>query len=49
LRPIGGRDVLLRGGGVGMTLLDGLIRVDWARGLAPVQRTRVDVSMDVRF
>lgn len=49
LRPIGGRNALLRGGGVGMTLLDGLIRVDWARGLAPVERTRIDVSMDVRF
>lgn len=43
------RQALLRGGGVGATLLDGLIRLDWARGLAPVERTRIDVSMDVRF
>jgi hypothetical protein len=49
LRPIGGRHALLRGGGIGATLLDGLIRMDWARGLAPVERTRIDVSMDVRF
>jgi hypothetical protein len=49
LRPVGGREALLRGGGVGLTLLDGLIRVDWARGLAPNRRTRADLSMDVRF
>lgn len=48
LRPIGGRHALLRGGGIGATLLDGLIRMDWARGLAPVERTRIDLSMDVR-
>jgi hypothetical protein len=40
---------LLRGAGVGATFLDGLIRVDVARGLAPVARTRVDIMMDVRF
>jgi hypothetical protein len=49
LRPVGGREALLRGGGVGLTVLDGLIRVDWARGLAPTRQTRIDVSMDVRF
>ena len=49
LRPVGGREALLRGTGVGLTLLDGLIRVDWARGVAPRRQTRIDVSMDVRF
>lgn len=49
LTPVGGREALLRGGGVGLTLLDGLIRVDWARGEAPRQQTRLDVTMDVRF
>jgi len=49
LRPTGGREALLRGGGIGVSLLDGLIRVDWARGQAPIERTRIDIGMDVRF
>lgn len=39
----------MQGAGVGFSALDGLIRLDVARGLAPVRRTRVDVSIDVRF
>jgi hypothetical protein len=49
LRPVGGRDALLQGGGVGVTLIDGLLRLDWARGIAPALQTRVDLSFDVRF
>lgn len=39
----------LRGGGVGITLVDGLFRIDYATGITPVQQTRWDVSVDVRF
>jgi hypothetical protein len=49
LRPVGGRDALLQGGGVGVTLIDGLLRLDWARGITPTQQTRVDLSFDVRL
>ena len=39
----------MQGVGVGVSALDGLVRLDVARGLAPVRQTRVDLSIDVRF
>lgn len=40
----------LSGAGVGVSLLDGLVRVDASRGLAPARAgLRVDVSFDARF
>jgi hypothetical protein len=39
----------VQGAGLGLTALDGLLRLDVARGLAPVRQTRVDLSIDVRF
>jgi len=35
--------------GVGLRALDGLVRVDLARGLFPVSRTRVSLSLERRF
>jgi hypothetical protein len=32
-----------------MSFFDGLIRVDVARGLYPLQRTRVDLYLGARF
>jgi hypothetical protein len=44
----GGRPI--SGAGVGVSFLDGLVRVDVATGLAPVRRgPRVDFTLDVRF
>ncbi len=40
---------LLRGAGVGVSMLDGLFRMDVARGLAPTRQWRADFSVDVRF
>ncbi len=39
----------LSGAGVGLSLLDGLLRFDVARGIYPTQQVRVDFSVDVRF
>lgn len=39
----------VRGAGLGVTFLDGLMRVDVVRGLAPTRQTRVVASVDVRF
>jgi hypothetical protein len=40
---------LLRGAGVGVSMLDGLLRLDVARGIAPTRQWRADFSVDVRF
>lgn len=42
-------ETLLRGAGVGLSVLDGLLRFDVSRGLAPVWQTRVDLSVEARF
>ena len=39
----------LRGAGVGLSVLDGLFRVELSRGLAPVRQTRFDLSLEARF
>lgn len=39
----------LRGAGVGVSVLDGLIRMDLSRGIAPVRQTRFDLSIEARF
>ena len=39
----------LSGAGVGLSLLDGIMRIDVARGIWPEQRWRVDFSLDARF
>jgi hypothetical protein len=39
----------LSGAGVGLSLLDGMMRLDVARGIWPEQRWRVDFSLDARF
>ena len=39
----------LSGAGVGMSLLDGMIRVDLARGLEPQQQWRMDLYLEARF
>ena len=43
-----GRD-LLSGAGVGASFLDGLIRVDVARGIQPRQLIRTDIYLEARF
>ena len=40
---------LLSGVGIGVSGLDGLIRVDVARGIYPRQETRVNLYLDARF
>ncbi len=45
--PTGPRGTALHSACV--TLIDALLRLDWARGIAPSQQTRVDLSFDVRF
>ncbi|MBM3885859.1 MAG: hypothetical protein FJ361_08480 [Gemmatimonadetes bacterium] len=42
-------ETLLRGAGMGLSLLDGLLRFDVSRGIAPVWQTRVDLSVEARF
>ena len=42
-------ETLLRGAGVGLSMLDGLLRFDVSRGIAPVRQTRVDLSVEARF
>jgi len=40
----------LSGAGLGLSAIDGLVRVDVSRGLAPVRAAwRVDVTFDARF
>jgi hemolysin activation/secretion protein len=39
----------LSGAGVGLSLLDGMIRFDVSRGIRPEQRWRVDFYLDARF
>ena len=39
----------LAGAGVGLTVLDGLVRVDLSRGISPGQGWRVDSYLDARF
>lgn len=39
----------LSGAGIGMSVLDGLLRVDLSRGIQPEQRTRLDVYLEGRF
>ncbi|HEY9226635.1 MAG TPA: hypothetical protein VIP11_08320, partial [Gemmatimonadaceae bacterium] len=39
----------LSGAGFGLTLLDGMVRLDAARGIAPERRWRWDVSLGSRF
>ncbi len=39
----------LSGAGVGASILDGLLRLDVARGIFPTQQWRVDFSVDARF
>ncbi|MDF1506071.1 BamA/TamA family outer membrane protein, partial [Roseisolibacter sp. H3M3-2] len=39
----------LSGYGVGLSILDGLFRMDLSRGLYPQKRTRFDLALDVRF
>jgi len=34
---------------VGLSMLDGLLRFDVSRGIAPVRQTRVDLSVEARF
>ena len=39
----------MRGVGVGLSMLDGLVRFDVARGLYPLRQTRVAAYLDARF
>lgn len=39
----------LQGAGVGASFLDGLVRFDVARGIAPTRQWRVDLSLESRF
>jgi hypothetical protein len=39
----------LSGAGIGLSLLDALLRIDVARGIWPERRWRVDFSVDARF
>jgi hypothetical protein len=39
----------LSGAGAGLSLLDGLLRVDVARGIWPERRWRADLYLEVRF
>ena len=39
----------LSGAGIGVSMLDGLIRADLARGLFPVKQTRFDLYLEARF
>lgn len=39
----------MSGAGVGLALLDGLVRLDVARGIWPEKRVRVDLSLQARF
>jgi hypothetical protein len=39
----------MSGAGVGLSLLDGIARIDVARGIWPEHRWRVDFSLDARF
>ncbi len=39
----------LSGAGVGASFLDGIVRADLSRGIAPERRWRFDLSLDARF
>lgn len=39
----------LSGAGVGVSMLDGLVRADLARGIHPRERWRLDLSLEARF
>jgi hypothetical protein len=39
----------LTGAGVGASFMDGLVRMDLARGISPEKRTRFDVYLEARF
>ena len=39
----------LSGVGAGLSFLDGLLRTDVSRGIAPQRAWRVDLSLDARF
>jgi hypothetical protein len=39
----------LSGAGVGVSLLDGLVRIDVARGIWPEKRWRADLYLEARF
>ncbi|MBA3672733.1 MAG: hypothetical protein H0W68_12030 [Gemmatimonadaceae bacterium] len=41
--------VPMSGAGVGLSILDGLVRLDVARGINPVRGTRVDAYVEARF
>jgi hypothetical protein len=40
---------LMSGVGVGASVMDGMIRLDVARGLWPQKSVRVDLSVEARF
>jgi len=44
-----GRGTPLSGAGLGLSLLDGIVRLDLARGIRPEKRWRFDVYVDARF
>jgi hypothetical protein len=39
----------MSGAGVGVSVLDGMIRLDLARGIYPRIQTRIDLSVEARF
>ena len=39
----------MSGAGVGYSILDGLLRLDIARGIHPSKRWRADLSLEARF
>jgi len=39
----------LSGAGIGMSFLDGLIRVDLSRGINPGKKIRLDMYVDAKF
>jgi hypothetical protein len=41
--------VPISGGGIGLSVLDGLFRFDIAKGIRPNRGIRVDLSMEARF
>ena len=49
LRPTDGATRTLSGAGVGVSLLDGLIRLDVARGIHPRRGWRTDLRLEARF
>jgi hypothetical protein len=39
----------LSGAGVGVSLMDGMVRFDLSRGIAPRQEVRFDMYLEARF